>query len=371
MREKVIIIGGGVIGLASAFECAMRGHEVTVLEKGKCGGQASGAAAGMLAPFSEIGEDPDDFFRLCFESLKLYPDWQCEVKQQSGIEFEYTESGSLHAVFHEADTLALESTINWQNELDVKAELLGKSDLRRMEPKITEEVTTAIYYPEEHHIYSPDYVKSLETACRNMSVDIYEHTKATRIISGPNNVTVETENENRFSGDHLVICSGAWAKQWESTFGLNIPVYPIRGQICAYQLPLGMVSKIVFTSQGYFVQKANGSLVCGASEDIAGFDTSVTENGIGRLENWSKVVFPFLQGRRPNHQWAGLRPATRDGFPLLGELPAASNVIFAVGHYRNGILLSPVTAKAVGSLIDGEKLVAGLDAFRPERFSSH
>lgn len=369
MQTKILIIGGGVIGLASAFECAKRGYDVVVLEKGTCGGQASGAAAGMLAPFSEIGEDPDDFFRLCLESLKLYPQWQREVKQQSGMAFEYSKSGSLHTVFHEADTLALQSTVDWQHEWGSQAEIVGQKALRQMAPEMVDMATSAIYYPEEHHLYAPDYVKALEAACREQGVTIYEHSTVTNIHSDANKVTVDTAENRRFQADHVVVCAGAWSQQWENTFDLRIPVYPIRGQICAYQLPPNSLNHIVFTSQGYFVQKANGTLVCGASEDISGFDTSVTEKGTARLENWSKRMFPFLQGKRPNHQWAGLRPATRDGFPFLGKLATAENVIFAFGHYRNGILLSPITAKVIGALIDGEKPPVPLDAFRPERFS--
>jgi glycine oxidase len=368
MRGKVIIIGGGVIGLASAFECARRDYDVVVLEKGTCGGQASGAAAGMLAPFSEVGEDPDDFFRLCHESLKWYPEWQAEVKQQSGIEFEYNTSGSLHPVFHEADTLALETTIDWQKKFGVKVELLEGGELHEMEPGITEKVTKAIYYPEEHHLYSPDYVKALEAACRRAGVVIYERSEVIKTVPGEGDVSVETEDGESFTGDYLVVCSGAWAKQWENSFDLTIPLFPIRGQICAYRLPPDTVSRIVFTSQGYFVQKADGTLVCGASEDIAGFDTSVTEKGVARLESWSKTVFPFLKDKTPDHRWAGLRPATRDGFPLLGKLRNHPNVIFATGHYRNGILLSPVTAKTVGTLIDGHSPEVAIDSFDPERF---
>lgn len=369
LRNKILIIGGGVIGLASAFECARRGHRVTVFDKGACGGQASGAAAGMLAPFSEIADDRDDFFKLCFESLKFYRGWQHEVKQQSGIEFEYSESGSLHTVFHEADMLAMETTVDWQRELGVDAQIVESDELRKMEPQLTERAAAAIYYPKEHHLYAPDYVKALEAACRKLGVEIFEHTRVTDVIPRKSCVAVETEHGGRYSGDHLVVCSGAWAKEWEDVFGLAIPVYPIRGQICAFRLPLGTVNRIVFTSQGYFVQKADGSLVCGASEDVAGFDTSVTAEGIARLENWSKFVFPFLQGKSPHHRWAGLRPATRDGFPLLGRLRETPNVIFAVGHYRNGILLSPVTAKTVGALIDDEKAPVCIEMFQSERFS--
>ncbi|HEX7063463.1 MAG TPA: glycine oxidase ThiO [Bacillales bacterium] len=368
MREKVIVIGGGVIGLASAFECANRGYEVVVLEKGTCGGQASGAAAGMLAPFSEISEDPDDFFRLCYESLKLYAEWQREVKQRSEMEFEYKQSGSLHAVFHDAERLGLETTINWQNELGVEAHLLDQNDLSKMEPEMTCNISEAVYYPEESHLYSPNYVKALEAACRKTGVVIHEYADVTDVIPRKDGVTIKAGKRLYLDGDALVICAGAWAGQWEKTFGVSIPIVPIRGQICAYHLPQDTVRKIVFTSQGYFVQKANGSLVCGASEDIAGFDTSVTEEGISRLERWSKVVFPFLEKERLDHRWAGLRPSTQDGFPLLGRLRDAPNVIFATGHYRNGILLSPITAKTVGDLLDREKPIVPLKMFKPDRF---
>src|SRR5690242_15896100 len=114
MEEHVVIVGGGVIGLSCAWECRKRGHEVTLLEAGRCGGQASGAAAGMLAPYCENGEGPDDFFQLCRHSLELYPSWQEEIRQVSGTAFQYAHSGSLFAAYHEADLLALEERLAWQ-----------------------------------------------------------------------------------------------------------------------------------------------------------------------------------------------------------------------------------------------------------------
>lgn len=368
MREKVIVVGGGVIGLSVAFECARRDLDVVLLEKGRCGGQASGAAAGMLAPYSEISEDPDDFFRLCLASLKRFPQWQKDVKETSGIDFEYTNCGSLHTVFHEADRFELETRVSWQREFAIESRLLEGEELRRFEPALGDEVTAALYYPEESHLYSPDYVKSLEKACKRSGVYIWEHSGEINIESYDQEVVVQTQRGQFISGDRLVICSGAWSGRWEKEFGINIPVFPIRGQICAYNTPQAALNSIVFTSQGYFVQKENGSLVSGASEDIAGFDTSVTEKGIARLVNWGKKVIPQLDRKQPVHTWAGLRPATQDGFPLLGKLQKAPHVIFATGHYRNGILLSPITAMAVADLIEDKPSEVSLEAFRPDRF---
>ncbi|NEU30749.1 glycine oxidase ThiO [bacterium LRH843] len=369
MKEKILILGGGVIGLATAFELSRRDYDVTVLEKTTCGGQASGAAAGMLAPFSEIGEDPDDFFSFCLDSLRMYKEWQKEVKKVSNTQFEYTESGSLHAVYHEADVLALETRQAWQREFGAEAELVSGSRLKALEPLLSDEIVCAMHYPEESHVFAPDYVKALESACKKNGVTIIEHLETVEVKEWQDDLILQAADGRRFTGDRLIICSGAWSGELEQTFQIRIPVFPIRGQICAYNQPIDAPKHIVFTSQGYLVSKANGTFVNGASEDIAGFQTEVTEKGIARLTNWNKRVFPFLDKMKPIHTWAGLRPATQDGFPLIGKLEKAPHIIFATGHYRNGILLSPATAVAIAGILDGTKPYAPLASFKPERFS--
>ncbi len=356
--------------MSCAFSCRLRGHRVTVLEKGRCGGQASGAAAGMLAPFSENTEGADDFFRLCLASLRLFPQWAEQIGRVSGQDFEYSQTGSLYAAFHDADVLAMESRLGWQRNYAGGARIVEGEMLRLVEPAISGKAVAALHNPEESHIYAPHYVKSLEQACRNAGVEIYENLEQADIEQWRQDVAVRSKNGSTFAGERLVICSGAWAQELERIFGLNIPVYPIRGQICAYSIPAGTVRHMVFGSQGYVVSKANGTLVCGASEDVSGFDDSVTDNGISRLRRWNKQLFPFLEERQPFHKWAGLRPATQDGYPLLGALRGFGHVVFAAGHYRNGILLSPVTGSIAADLIDGRLPAVPLDSFSPERFTN-
>ncbi|MCM2677789.1 glycine oxidase ThiO [Alkalicoccobacillus plakortidis] len=369
MADRMIVLGGGVIGLATAFELRQRGLEVAVLEIKSFGGQASGAAAGMLAPYSEIGEDPDDFFRLCLSSLRLFPKWQADVKKASGLEFEYTESGSLHCVYHEADLLSLSSRQGWQKEFGVEATILNQSATQKLEPELSGEVIGAIHYPEESHVYAPDYVKALEKACERSGVELYDHLEHIKLEEWESGIRLTSKSGQEFEADQLVISSGAWAKEYEDVFSLNFPIYPIRGQICAYQLVPERIKHILYSSQGYLVSKADGTLVNGASEDIAGFETTVTEKGINRLTNWNHHMLPFLQELKPFHQWAGLRPATQDGYPLIGRLQQANRVIFYPGHYRNGILLSAATAKAVADLAVRQLPFISLDRFEPERFS--
>lgn len=367
----IVIIGGGVIGLAAAFELAKRNQKVTVLERGECGGQATGAAAGMLAPYSEIGEDPDDFFTMAHRSLQLYPLWQEEVKEVSGLDFEYNTAGSLHVVFHEADELELESRLEWQSGWDVQSEIVRGETLRNLEPCLTDDVIAAMYYPGEHHIYAPDYVRALKAACVRLGVHIVEGAgEVTFAETRPDGILLQTEEKGAFSADQCIVASGAWTSCFEESVQARLPVFPIRGQICAFRQETEHIRHIVFSSQGYVLEKANGSIVCGASEDIAGFDHSVTEKGINRLVKWSRRLFPFLDNRQPFHRWAGLRPATQDGYPLIGRLPHLPSVIISSGHYRNGILLSPINARLVADIVEHKQPQINLDMFDPLRFES-
>lgn len=369
MKKSIVIMGGGVIGLSCAFELQRRGYQVTVLEINCCGGQASGAAAGMLAPYSENVEGPDAFFQFCLESLRLYPEWQEAVKRASGQTFEYTHSGSLYIAYHDADLLALEGRLLWQRKFGSTGSIVEGDALFHLEPLLSRKVRAALYTPEESHLYAPHYVSALEQACRLMGVNIHENLNHVTVIEWQHKILLQSADQRMFSGDQLLVCSGAWAQELSDTFGIHIPVYPIRGQICAYEIDNKPVQHMVFSNQGYLVGKENSTLVCGASEDVAGFNTSVTDKGIERLQKWNKQAFPFLEEREPFHRWAGLRPSTQDGLPLIGVLGGSSErVIIAVGHYRNGILLSPATAMLAADCIEGKQTADYNQAFLPGRF---
>lgn len=368
-KHPLIIVGGGVIGLAIAFELAKRNHPALLLEKGACGGQATGAAAGMLAPYSELIHEPDALFELAHRSLRIYPEWQAEVKEVSGMDFEYSQSGSLYVVFHEADELALERRLEWQRKWGLRAEIVHHHELHQLEPHLSQEAVAAVYTPEEHHVYSPDYVRALYHACLKLGVNIEEHVGEVKIKEiTSKGIHLVTEKNGEFKADQCILTSGAWTCFFEEKLGLRLPIFPIRGQICAYEQREEKVHHMVFSSQGYVLAKRNGTIVSGASEDIAGYDTSVTEKGINRLIKWSNKLFPFLRSREPFHRWAGLRPATQDGFPLIGRVEHFPHLIISSGHYRNGILLNPINAKIVADLYEGKTPCMNIEEFSPNRF---
>ncbi|BBH25000.1 glycine oxidase ThiO [Paenibacillus baekrokdamisoli] len=378
MPERIVVLGGGIIGLSCAFEAARNGSLVTVVEPSAIGGQASGAAAGMLAPYTENPEQPDAFFQLCMDSLKRYPAWVEQIESLSGMNVELMPTGSITVAMHEADLLPLQTRMAWQQRYGAAAELIGAEQLRHMEPKLAAAIAGAIYCPSESHVHAPKLVAALEVACLKLGIQLMSHAgeiKLPAITKDPLRMetAIETSEYGRIVGDKLIICAGAWASKYAELFGFPIPIHPIRGQICSFDIAseagaeAGAVKHMVFSSQAYWVGKQDGTLICGASEDVAGYDTTVTERGIESLIRWGPRVFPFLEGKRPLSSWAGLRPATLDGWPLIGTIPGREDIIIAAGHYRNGILLSPATAAMVGSLLRGDSLKGS--PFAPERFA--
>lgn len=372
LAERVIVLGGGIIGLSCAFEALRLGYDVTVIEPEAFGGQASGAAAGMLAPFTENPEQPDPFFRLCLESLKLYPSWLADIEAASGCRADLLQTGSLTVALHEADLLPLQTRLAWQRPFGSGAELVEGERLRRMEPQLAANALAAVYTPRESHVYAPALVAALEKACRKLGARLVDHAGGIQApdLFSTKGIRIETSACGSHDGDRLVVCSGAWAGHYAASFGFPIPVHPIRGQICSFDVSFGEVRHMVFSSQAYWVGKRNGTLVCGASEDVAGFDRTVTERGIDRLVRWGPRVLPFLDGREPIDRWAGLRPATRDGWPLIGPIPGREDVILAAGHYRNGILLSPATGALVGRMLAGKAQSDEARCFAPDRFAA-
>ncbi|RCW43388.1 glycine oxidase ThiO [Paenibacillus prosopidis] len=372
MPQSVIVLGGGIIGLSCAFEAARRGMRVTLIEPAALGGQASGAAAGMLAPYSENTEQPDSFFQLCLHSLRHFPEWIAAVEELSGLSAEWVRSGSINVFMHEADLLPIQSRLRWQNEWGADAQLIDAAQLRMLEPRLAQSAVAGIFTPHESHVYAPKLVTALEAACLKLGVTILlQAGEVDEVAVHPSGgVTVRAKAlEQPVHADRVVVSAGAWSGAYERWFGLSIPVHPIRGQICSFEHPGGEVRHMVFSSQAYWVGKRNNRLVCGASEDVAGFQTHVTERGIGRLIRSSNKLFPFLEGKETAHRWAGLRPATRDGQPLLGKVEGMPAVIMAAGHYRNGILLSPVTAFIVADLLEGKPSELPLQSFDPNRFT--
>jgi glycine oxidase len=371
----VVVVGGGIIGLSLAWQLAGEGASVVVLERGQIGGQATGAAAGMLAPLAEARE-PSPFVALALASLHLYPGIAAALYEEVGLDVELRGPGMLRVALTDGEAEALRQEWAWQREAGLRMEWLTGEEARRLEPALAPEVRAAIFSPEERHVEPRRLVRAWGLAAAARGVRVREGTIATGFETWRSRVTAVLTGETRTPCDALVVAGGAWSGEVAGWLGARLPVFPVRGQILALACLPPPVRHTIYTHTGYLVPKADGRVVVGATEDQAGFDARPTASGMGRLLTMAPALVPALAEAPFESAWAGLRPATADRLPLLGPLPGWENVLLATGHYRNGILLAPITAERLAEFIvngcgAGRTPVDSLlRPFLPDRFSA-
>lgn len=361
-----VLIGGGIIGLSLAYELSKRGMAVTVVEQGEWGGQASSAAAGMLAPLKEFSQ-PGPLLDLGMKSLQLYPGWAKELEEMTGIEVQLCRSGVLTVALTEDEERSLRQKYEWQKEAGYDVHWMTGKELREMEPLLTEAVTAGIYSPGEGHINNQMLLSALVMACRQQGVRLLSGCAVAGMASEGSRVTGVHTTQGMIPAAHTVITAGAWAGMIADWLGVSVPVRPVRGQVAAVSSIGVPLRTVIFGSGGYITPKRDGKIVLGATEDEAGFQREVTLHGLTHVLQGVIPYVPVLQSAAFLQAWAGLRPAAADGLPLLGPLPGWEGVFVAGGHFRNGILLSPVTAVSMSDyLVDGQD--GPLAPFSPARF---
>ncbi|MFN8533576.1 MAG: glycine oxidase ThiO [Dehalococcoidia bacterium] len=353
---EVAIVGGGIIGLAIAWELAGRGKRVIVLEQGRVGGQASGAAAGLLAPATEQLE-PAGFLGLGIASLRAYPTFCAEIQEGSGIDPELELSGVLRVAFDEPSAEQLNKLVGAGG---LRSSLLTAADARQLEPGLGPDVVAGLLIHDEGHVHSPRLVEALGRAARRRGVVIREGTPVVGIV-GRNGMTVESF-DGTLTAETVIVAAGAWTGLFPEMRGA---VFPVRGQIAAVKPGHTTIQRPVFAPGAYLVPKRDGSIAVGATEDQAGFADAPTLRGVRTILAGGERLAPALGDAAFVRAWAGLRPATPDLLPILGAL--APGLVVASGHYRNGILLAPITARHIADLVLGLPSTADLAPFVPGR----
>jgi len=359
--HDVIVIGGGVIGLSIARELA-GGKSVLLLDRGSTGQGTSRAAAGMLSPLSEA-DDQGPFFQLSRASHAMYDRFVEDLQSETGVDVGYSTEGLLCLASSEEAAKTLGCRYEWQRNAGFDVKLLSADDVRKMEPLITASIRAAVFIPGERSVTPRRLVNALHEACCNRGVEIrtglhVESIAKNQVCVG--NLTLEARS--------IVIASGVWSA---GLAGLNpqIPVYPRKGQILSLGMPAGAFRRMIRWGSSYFVPRNTGELVVGATNEDVGFDLSNTPAGLGRLLMDAQEISSHVGSYPILEIWTGLRPATPDGLPILGE-SAIAGVYYATGHYRNGVLLAPVTAAIVSDLIEGRKPTLSIHDYRPSRFGA-
>lgn len=363
---NAVVVGGGIIGLSVALELAARGAEVTVLDTGEPARAASWAAAGMLAPRSESLADRA-MAALCERSLELYPSFAAKVAAGSGIDPHAHLDGIVHAAFDEAEYAALQGRARALSGEGVDAQILARDEVVRAEPVLGARVRGGLLIRGEGHVDNRRLGRALIAACANAGVRVESHAENVRVEFDNRRVLgVHTSNGYR-AAQTVVNAAGAWASQVSGVPAQCVPpVRPVKGQMFALALPAGMMHRPVWVRGAYLVPRADGRVLVGATVEESG-DARVTAGGIDALLHAATACAPALREFTITEMWAGLRPATPDARPVLG-CTARQGYVLACGHFRNGILLAPVTAQIVADAVESNRAVDA--AFRLDRFQA-
>ncbi len=351
----VAIIGAGLIGLAIAFELAERGATVRVFERGEPGRGASWAGAGMLAPYSEAIDD-DGLLALCADSLAMYPAFVQRVREASGLDAHLHLDGVVNAAFDEAPMAALRDRAREYDARGIACELLDRRETIAREPALGKAVIGSLVLNGEGHVDNRRLGRALVAACEARGVTVHRVAQDVRVECDERRVLGVRSNLGFASAAFVVNAAGAWSAAVAGVPAQCVPrVEPVKGQMLALAIPRGFVRRTLWVPGAYLVPRDDGRLLIGATVERCGFDERITAGGIESLLNAALVAVPSLRDFSITETWAGLRPGTPDGAPIVG--PAAlAGLLLATGHYRNGILLTPVTARSIADAIEGAPL---------------
>ena len=365
----VVVIGGGVIGLAIARRAARGGRSVTVLERGRCGAEASHAAAGMLSPLAEANE-PGPFLGLLLAARSLYPAFTAEIEEESGVAIGYGDAGTLYLSLREDDDAEVEHRWAWQHAAGLCVQRLTAEETRAMEPAVAPAVRFALRFPGDHQVDNRALGAALLAAAERAGVHIRPGAEAVALVREGDRVTgVELAGGERVAAGAVVIAGGSWAGRIRG-LPRPLPVEPVHGQLLAMETAPPLFRHVVDSPRCYLVPRAGGRIIAGATVEHVGFRKTVTPWGVRRLLDGAVEIAPALDHAPLVETWSGLRPGTPDGLPILGADPEVANLVYATGHFRNGILLTPLTGDAIGALLLGQAPAWELAPYGIERFAS-
>lgn len=367
----VVIIGGGVIGCAVAYYLSRAHASVTVLERGEIGGQASGAAAGLLAPLGPLS-GPGPLADFLLAGFALFPSLVERLEAETGLKLDYRQTGALRIVRNPKRVARLKKRWESWQALGLEMHWLSGDEARKLEPQLSPEVCAAVYAPAEAQIRAPQLVRAFAQGARQQGAIIRTHTEVVGVESEGTSVTgVRTGEGDVLHCRSLVLAVGSWAAHCAGWFRIALPVRPLRGQLISLQQPAIPLQHIVFGEAAYLVP-GRDALIVGATREETDFQVAVTEEGINWLQESAQRLVPPLAQSERIAAWAGLRPKTPDHQPLLGALPGWQNVLVAAGHNSIGIMTGALTGQAIAELLITGQMPQMMRPFSLERcFPTH
>ena len=369
---EVIVIGAGVIGLSIGWRLAQRRVRTLVLDAAEPASGSSGVAAGMLAPVTEADFGEEELTALNLAGLERWPAFVTELEEAAGVDCGYRATGALTVAVDRDDEEILRRLHEHQRSLGLDAQWLPGRECRRLEPGLAPRIAGGIHAPHDRQVSPRALVRALTEAVGRAGVELRTGARAERVVPGPEAVSVELAGGGAVSAPTVVVAAGAESGMLAVPEEARVPVRPVKGQILRLraQAPVTLpAERVIRTPEVYAVPRADGRLVVGATVEERGFDRTVTAGGVLELLRRAYEALPGVFELELVEATAGLRPGTPDNGPIVGE-SGVPGLWWATGHWRNGVLLAPITAEAVAQSLAGEDPPAELAPFGPRRFAS-
>lgn len=344
-----LVVGGGVIGLLTAYELYQAGASVSVVERGELGGESSWAGGGIVSPlypwrYSEAVN------RLAEKSKQLYPSLCRRLEADSGVDCELVHSGMLMV---EDDEWAQAN--EWAQHWRTTCRHVQGAALTEIEPLLGKGFDSGIWLPQVHQLRNPRLVQALRGSCRKAGITVYEHTEVQGLLIENGRIHGVQTARQKLPADSVIIASGAWsARLLRDTVGASAAdVSPVKGQMIMLKTPPGLVSTIVMSHGHYIIPRRDGHVLCGSTLEFTGFDKTTRDETREQLMRYATELVPALADYPVVRHWAGLRPGTRKGIPYICAYDGTEGLYLHTGHYRNGIVLGAASARLMAELVAG------------------
>lgn len=360
-HPDILIVGGGVIGLTTAYFLARDGARVAVVERGEPGREASWAGAGILPP-GNPAQALTPFDRLRAQSSSMFPGLSAELREITGVDNGYLRCGGLE--FADPEHAAAEE--EWRGA-GVAYESLDEPASRKLEPALVAGLGAATLLPDMAQVRNPRHVKALVASCQALGVEIIVGSGVHRLRKRGGSVELAETAEGRLSAGKYLIAAGAWSELLLEEFAWRPGIRPVRGQIALLNSGTPLLRRILIRGSRYIVPRADGRVLIGSTEEDVGFRKQTTASAIQSLLAFGISLVPALAEAPLEQAWSGLRPGSPDGLPFLGVMPDCKNLYVAAGHFRAGLQLSPGTGLVLKELILGQPLTVPLEPFRLDR----
>jgi glycine oxidase len=362
----VAIAGGGIIGGAIAWELQRAGRRVVLLDRQQPGQEASWAAAGILSPSFEV-PDAIALVPLARASLNLYPEFVAGVEQVTGRVTGLRYAAALQIFFGKVAQEDRDALIAAHRGAGLASKAISTEDARRLEPALNAEMRAAALLPDEGRIDTRQLNTAVLDAARSAGVEIRAGVEVTGLVLEARRCTGVLAGGERISAAQVVIAAGCYCGHMQAV-ARYAPTRPVRGQMVAFGPTRVKTSRVVNSERGYLVPREDGRVLAGSTLEDAGFEKAVTPAGLQKILAAALEIAPDLAGAPIVETWSGLRPDTPDHLPIVGPTDVAG-LWMATGHFRNGILLAPITARVIREWMDGKALPVSMAEFSPMRFS--